>query len=308
MTELEYSEIFKTFNINDDNFMMKYSDSYYTIVRSNFSYEFANMIYNKYHNKKYGIRINGEGFDTPHKNQNIYTYHIDTKEGLICFLSEYLDYKNKTDKNKKMINDKIYNINTNILYKINPRINMNKWIKNLTENENHTQIELRSLLDKFDYAVNPYINKDIPLEENEGLKLSGALHSDNYTLNFYGAFGCTSSYICKNKFSSSLDYKLSNEDYDTIYFLHQYCIRNAYDQLDEEIFSLSYDDSEGKYRNITYYISNGFVSYTSSSPKKMTDKDYDSLYKAIKYGTDLAKTITIDNIDMSKAKTLKKGR
>ena len=82
MTELEYSEIFKTFNINDDNFMMKYSDSYYTIVRSNFSYEFANMIYNKYHNKKYGIRINGEGFDTPHKNQNIYTYHIDTKEGL----------------------------------------------------------------------------------------------------------------------------------------------------------------------------------------------------------------------------------
>ena len=75
-----------------------HDDRYFAIINGKTPYELAGLISEKYDNDKYKIRVNGNNEDCV-PTDDVYTYHIDTLEGLVAFIIEMKNYHSKTQDN-----------------------------------------------------------------------------------------------------------------------------------------------------------------------------------------------------------------
>ena len=77
------------------DYSIYHSKGNYVVVRGQIPYTLAKLIYDKYDNSEYLIRVNGDNkYQKPNSRRIIYTYHIDTIEGLAAFLFELRKFKN----------------------------------------------------------------------------------------------------------------------------------------------------------------------------------------------------------------------
>ena len=94
MYQIEYNKVREIVKLDKsfNNISIKFGETYYAIVRGNIPLEVANIIYEKYPGNPYGIRINGGCDDWNPNKVHPHYYHIDSKEGLIVFITEMKDY------------------------------------------------------------------------------------------------------------------------------------------------------------------------------------------------------------------------
>ena len=156
------------------NIDINFSGSYYAVINGKIPLEVASIIYEKYPNNPYEIRVNGgcsdwnpEKYAVDDKYENvmdeivklnlptneyltkfknarksedkyIQTYHIDTKEGLVILLTEMKDYYARKaglpETEAKRFDELMNTINSEILKKVNPTITAYEWMQEDKEN------------------------------------------------------------------------------------------------------------------------------------------------------------------------------
>ena len=176
---------------NYEEYFYKYNDliisfcsaKYYAAVSGKIPMEVANIIYEKYPDNPYKIRVAGgqEGWNPKDWSLNgeyIDTYHIDTKEGLLIFFLEMFDYQsrknNLPENHGKLYQQFLNDISMVLIHEIKPEISLDEWMKDAKKfsrqnrdsyelyldtkrnEESNIDKEIRKLLRKFDYAVNPF--------------------------------------------------------------------------------------------------------------------------------------------------------
>ena len=205
MTKLEFEEVLKATDIYNpveateeqhgsaedihwwNNMAIFFSHSDYTIVKGKIPLEVANTIYEKYPDNHYGIRIEGGCSDWKPADWTdgmyISYYHIDTKEGLLVFITETKDYflrKQNLPETEVKEFDKLYaTVNRELLKRVNPTISPYDWMQGSVKNKekyNETvkrneQTEVgklfRTAISNFDKAVNPFLDETIEFDDIE---------------------------------------------------------------------------------------------------------------------------------------------
>ena len=167
-----------------ENMRISGSDSYYTIVHGEIPLEVADTIYKKYPKNQYSIRVCGNGdYENPRDwahNGFIGGYHIDTKEGVLIFIEEMRDYKLRRlglpETEVQKYDEQIALVNSNILSSFNGIYSAHDWMQEtrhkeaynkLVEQDKKSQVwsSFRNLLEEFDMAVNPFLDKNFELDD-----------------------------------------------------------------------------------------------------------------------------------------------
>ena len=118
----------------------------------------------------------------PIDNKYIECYHIDTKEGLLIFLTEMKDYfsrkNNLPETEVEKYDELLATVTSEILSDVNPRISASEWMQTFDDENkgiynatasryNETQYgrAFTKAIKDFDEAVNPFSRKDIKTKE-----------------------------------------------------------------------------------------------------------------------------------------------
>lgn len=330
MNRLEYIEVKEATEIplnRWNNLIFRFSDTYYTIVEGDIPLEVANTIYEKYPENPYGIRVNG-GCDYCNPNKVFpYYYHIDTKEGLLIFITEMKDYfARKTglpETDVQRYDELMARINSKILEKVNLSISTNEWMQADEENReiffqtvsNNEKTpfgkEFRKALDDFDKTINPFINQDIELDE-----VGSYIKKVNISANTYDSKdndgmirkNCCEMHITDlesgnkvnfyrnpNGFEYNLQYTFGEDQYLDV--LHYYSTRETDENDRGEFIAINYwGDNVPQEIDIKYNLTKSVAGSTRDQKTPITpDQEkifYDELLKAI----GLASSITLDNM------------
>ena len=154
-----------------------YNDGrYFTIVNGKIPYELAMLISNKYDNDMYKIRVNGYS-ESEVPQYDVYTYHIDTIEGLAAVLLETEAYYSKVEVTVKDFEKFLQLVYLKILQGVNPNISVCDWMLN---NENrkayfetilnaktYLDFRLRRKMETFDNLVSPFCNDELNLNNSK---------------------------------------------------------------------------------------------------------------------------------------------
>lgn len=160
-----------------------HSGSYYTIVKGKTPYELALLISEKYNNNIYKIRVNGN-IESEVPSGDVYTYHIDTIEGLVVFLLETHRYYQLPFKETEFNLQSVYN---KILQEVDPKMSIYDWMldrenrkdyfKTLLNMNTVLDFELRKKIEEFDNIVNPFCNNNLDLNSSKFI-VRGYLYQD----------------------------------------------------------------------------------------------------------------------------------
>lgn len=385
MNRLEFNEIMKAVGINNplstttgrygsneevhywNNLAIWFGGSYYTIVHGIIPLEVANIIYQKYPNNPYNIRVDGgckdwlpieHATDEKYKkdiqeyieqnlsadqylakcknarrnfrrrdNDNKYltTYHIDSKEGLLIFLTEMKDYylrkNNMPETEVKRYDEIITKVSSEILKKVNPEISAYDWMQDDEENKDNYnssierdsktklgQIFRMAVLD-FDKAVNPFLNDDVELDEISNYLKRVKINANSYNSeNGKYRKGCcsleisdpstgnrTTYYRTPDGFSFQLAYKLGYEKY--LEVLHYFSTRGNFESDKGEVIAIYYcgDNVENKI-DIRLNITNGKAGATYNDKIAATPEQIAFVYDELLKATGYASSITIENM------------
>ena len=348
MNRLEFNEVMNAVCINNplsttkgrygsnekvyhwNNLKIWFGGSYYAVIKGKIPLEVANIIYEKYPNNPYGIRIEGgcENWNPNEwgiNNKYLETYHIDSKEGLLIFLIEMKDYflrkNNLPEIEVKKYDELIAKISSEILKKINPTISAYEWMQKDEKNKDtyNASIErdkksefgqtFREAISTFDKSVNPFLNDSLEFKDiNDYLK---KVRINGTTYNFkeknhkedccrleiidHNTGNSTTYYREPNGFSFQLLYKLENKQYLNI--LHYFSTSGNLESEKGEYIAINYvGDNNKKKIDIRFNITNGTIGKTYKKKTPVTKKQikfiYDELTKAIIY----ASNITIENM------------
>lgn len=148
--------------------------SYYAVVKGNTPYELALLIREKYDNDKYKIRVNG-GREEEYPEKDIYTYHIDTKEGLVAYILERQNYYSASKESSNDLDNIMKTVYTKILAATDPRLSIYDWMldrenrkeyfKSLLNVNTGLDFKLRKKIDDFDNTINPFVKGNIDLDK-----------------------------------------------------------------------------------------------------------------------------------------------
>lgn len=385
MNRLEFNEVMKAVGIDNplltttgrygsdekvhfwQNVAINFGGSYYTVIHGKIPLEVANIIYEKYPNNPYAIRVDGgcddwkpneHATDDQYKkeiqehiechldaneylekckksrrnmlrrkaeNKYIDTYHIDTKEGLIILLTELKDYyarkQNLPATEAQRFEELNSTVSTEILKKVNPAISTYEWMNADEKNKksffetvlkgNSTSFGkmFRQALDGFDRTVNPYINSDIELDNVEGYLKKVNIKANTYdSVNGQYRQNCCEVEIIdidsKNKvcyyrgpdsFSYQLHYVLGEKQYLTV--LHYYSTSGENEnEKGEEVYITYYGDNIPQAVDLRYNITHGVAGETYKEKTAITPEQMEFVYDTLLKATELASTITIDNM------------
>jgi len=149
---------------------------YFTIVNGKTSKELAKLIKSKYDNNKYKIRVEGNHVDYE-PTGDVYTYHIDTIEGLVAYLIETKNYYSKTQTNPDELENMLDLIYKKILENVNPQLNIYDWMldrdnrkeyfKRVLLNNTYLDFKLRKQIELFDSMVNPFANNHCDINNSK---------------------------------------------------------------------------------------------------------------------------------------------
>lgn len=330
MNRLEYTEVKVVTGIplnSWNNVTFRFSGSYYTIVEGNIPLEVANTIYEKYPGNPYGIRVNGGCNDWNPNTIYPHYYHIDSKEGLVIFITEMKDFFARKaglpETEVQRYDELMATINSRILKVVNPSISTNEWMQEDEENReiffqtvaNNEKTpfgkEFRKAIDEFDKTINPFINQDIELDE-----IGNYIKKVNISANTYSSkniegmirLNCGELHIIDleswnnvnyyrnfNGFSYQLHYILGEEQYLNVF--HYYSTDESDENENGEFISIDYWGKNIPQKiDIRYNLTKGVAGETYAPKTPITpDQEkfvYDELLKAI----NLASSITLDNM------------
>jgi len=329
--------------------------------------EVANIIYEKYPNNPYGIRVDGDCLDCkPRKratddkyerdiqeyielnlpsdeylakcrnakrnlsrrsNENKYvgTYHIDTKEGLVILLTEMKDYLARKEGLKETeverFDELMATINSEMLKKVNPSISTYEWMQADKENnemffqtvsrETKTTFGeyFRKAIDKFDQAVNPFMNKAIELDDFKNYLQKVNISASIYdTLDGKRRKDCCLMYITDletkdevryyrrpDGFSYELDYAIGEEQYLTV--IHYFSTSRGYENSNGEVIVIKYHgDNIPQEIDIRYNITKGIAGTTYGEKLPVTPEQKEFVYDELLKAIEIASSITINNM------------
>lgn len=154
-----------------------YNDGrYFTIVNGKIPYELAMLISNKYDNDMYKIRVNGYG-ESEVPQYDVYTYHIDTIEGLAAVLLETEAYYSKGEVTVKDFEKFLQLVYLKILQGANPNISVCDWMlnnenskayfKTILNAKTYLDFRLRRKMETFDNLVSPFCNDELDLNNSK---------------------------------------------------------------------------------------------------------------------------------------------
>ena len=204
MTSLEFHTVFDILNIPVkefrkplENYMWKvywnnfiisfHSGKYYTVIDGAIPIEVGNLIYHKYPGNPYKIRVEGgyEDYIPINRGNNaFYLYHIDSKEGLLIFMTEMIDYfarkNNEAEIYVKQYPELLEQVSIRLVEKLNPFITMDDWMKGavkfcnngpdsnqlyketmLKTSKTELDQDLRNALNIFDKCINPFLGENM---------------------------------------------------------------------------------------------------------------------------------------------------
>ena len=385
MNRLEFKEVLKAVGVNNPltdthnrygeseevhywkDIVMYFGGSYYTIIKGKIPFEVADIIYEKYPNNPYKIRIDGgsedykpieyaidkqytkeiaeelkkttslEDFSTINKKlkkemlkrdddkKYISKYHIDTKEGLIILLTEMKDYYARKQELPEVevqrFDEILSTVNTEILKKVNPNITTYEWMQ---EDKEYGKIFLssiskdqdtpfgrtfRDIIEQFDKTINPYINEEIELDT-----INNYSKRVNISANVYNEEdGKFRKNCCKmiikpkdeknevryyrkpNGFSYQLMYTINPDEYLTVF--HYFSDKGIKDINTGEYIYIYYDNDKTKQKiNLRYNITQGLIEKANGERTSITSEEIIFIYNKLVMATNLAATITIDNM------------
>ena len=326
MNRLEFNEVMKAVKIplqSWNDFQIYFGDTFYAVVKGSVPSEVAEIIYKKYPGNPYGIRINGGWIGLNPAEHIVNLYHIDTKEGLLIFITEMKDYfarQNRLkEKEVKKLNELMVLVNSEILKKINPTISTYEWMQEDEENreifyrslsiETPFEKEFRRVIDMFDQTVNPFINKDIELDEitnyiqkvnisgstycsENGKKRNNCCHMDIHDLE---TKNCVSYNRSQSGFLYYVQYK--TEEGQFLEVSHFYSANSKDENDNGEIISLKYfGDNVKQKTDIRYNITKGIAGPTYGEKIPITNEQKRFFYLKLLEAIHLASSITIDNM------------
>ena len=252
------------------------------------------------------------------------TYHIDSKEGLLIFLTEMKDYflrkNNLPETEVEKYDELIAKITSEILKKVNPYISAYDWMQDDKENkskynssierDNKTklgQIFRKAVLD-FDKAVNPFLNDDIELDEISNYINNIRINANPYNSE-HGKYrqGCcsleitdirtgnkTTYYRSPDGFTFQLSYNLGEENY--LQVLHYFSTSGNFELDKGEVIAIYYCGDNVDKIDIRLNITNGKAGETYEDKIPVTPEQiafvYDELLKAASYASE----VTIENM------------
>lgn len=356
MNRLEFNEVMKAVEIDNplstttgrygsseqvhfwQNVAINFGGSYYTVVHGKIPLEVANIIYEKYPNNPYEIRVDGGCSDWDPKKwtrdgKYLETYHIDTKEGLTIFLTEMKDYfarKNNLPETEVQRYDELMStINSEILKKVNPAISAYEWMKADEENGkkffdtvskgNQTSFGkmFRQAIDEFDKTVNPYADSDVELDDIGNYIKKVKINAASYdSVDGMRRKNCCEVHIedidSKNKvsyyrspdgFSYQLMCTLGESQYFTV--LHYFSTRGERENdKGEEIYINYFGDNVPQEIDLRYNITHNVAGATYKEKTPITPEQKEFVYDELLKATELASSITLSN--MKKQENVKK--
>lgn len=344
------------------NVVLYYGGTDYAVVKGKIPLEVAKIIYTKYPKNQYGIRVAGDCIDTnPEEhvivdeyfqglakkinggNENlddykyIDTYHIDTKEGLVIFLSELDDYycrkQGLPENSVSRYNEIITSINIGLIDKIKPNITAKDWMKEdkkygviydsalEMEKDNPFRMMFRKAVDSFDKAVNPFINEEIVLDDISKYSLKVTIDGNVYEQN--GRNECCKMTINNVNDTDNERVAIYSRDDDGFYFTLNYkweedkflSVSHYFtgDEISEKGINLGewitvfYKIGKEKVIDLRLNLINGNFQIGYEKPSPATYEQIARVYNELVNATELASNITIKNM-AKKQKTRKLKR
>ena len=249
------------------------------------------------------------------------SYQIDTKEGLLIFITEMKDYllrKNGLPETEvEQFDDLIAKVNIRLLRKINPTISAYDWMQGADRNKDRyneslerngkTEIGrlLRKVVSNFDKAVNPFIDNTLEFDDINNYSKRVRLYGDSYTYDSDDGYRKDCGFL-KIENPENLDYTLYRRDLDSFEFEVSYTIGNyewkcyslshyynssSENELDNGEIIAIHNELEDK--EIYYNLSNGTIrySYNDSTPATLEEQIfiYEEILKATRYAEEIAK-------------------
>lgn len=347
-----------------------FSGTYYVVVKGKIPLEVANIIYAKYPDNPYGIRIEGGCDDyvpmehavddefieeikkaekechnfieldarykkaekkmaiRNDKDKYIKLYHVDSKEGLIILLSELTDYyarKQGLEETAVKNYDEIMTIvNAEMLKKLNPTITSYEWLKDNKEfmdclsgnDKDDFTFPIRAELDEFDKTVNPFLNNDIELDSvgnyTQKVAINGSVYGGYGSGDYYGyRENCCNMRICAINEKSHIMHirRADGFLYQLVYFFGQneYLIVNHTfssvpdDNKNSECLYIDYSVSNQKRKfELDYNVTQKILEINKGDKEKITPKQMNFVTEKLREATELAKTITVNNMKKEK--------
>lgn len=385
MNRLEFNVVMKVVGINNplattegryctreevhywNNLEIGFGGSYYTKVNGKIPLEVANIIYQKYPENPYDIRVDGgckdwnpidlatdekyekdiQRYIEEHLGVDEYlskcenakrnfkrrkniddkylkTYHIDSKEGLLIFLTEMKDYflrkNNLSETEVKKYDELIAKVTSEILKKVNPYISAYDWMQNDKENKSkyNSSIErdsktklgqmFRTAVLDFDKAVNPFTD-DVEFDEISNYLKKVKINANSYNSE-HGKYrqGCcsleitdistgnkTTYYRNPDGFSFQLSYKFGEKNY--LQVLHYFSTSGNFESDKGEVIAIYYcgDNVENEI-DIELNITNGKSGETYEDKTPATLEQITFVYDQLLKATSYASEITIENM------------
>lgn len=318
------------------------------VVLGKIPLEVANIIYKKYPNNQYNIRINGVQGDVDpikyaiddkykmerllaydsnygnymeksinakknlnrRKDENKYIdmYLIDSKEGLVVLLTEIKDYyarkQGLEEREASRFDELMSIINLELLKKLNPYITTYEWMNkdlNFLKTVENDQKEpfrkkIRMALEEFDKTVNPFMDKDVQLDEStnylKNINISAgecSTEKDGCQIHIQDlqSQNMTSYYRYPNGFAYHLRSSF-NKQYLTV--VHSY-----FDN--KEIISIDLFGENAKVKlNIRYNFTKDTLLISNEEKIDVTPELKKYIYTKLLEAIEIAKTVTIDNM------------
>ena len=352
-----------------------FSGTYYVVIKGKIPLEVANIIYEKYPDNPYGIRIEGGSddyvpiehavddkfidetkkaekesrsfieLDVKYKkaekkmavrndeDKYVKLYHIDSKEGLIILLSELADYyarkQGLEETAVKNYNEIMTIVNAEMLKKLNLTITNYEWLKDNKDfmgclsgsDKDDFTFPLRKELNEFDKTVNPYLNNDIELDSignyTQKIAINGSIYGSYDNRDYYGyRENCCNMRICAINENSYIMYSRRADGflYHLIYFFspNEYLIVNHTfssvpdDNKNGERLYIDYSVNDHKQKfELDYNITKNILKDGYGHKEEITPEKLNFILEKLKEATELAKTITINNMKKEeKAKKL----
>ena len=356
MNRLEFNEIMKATDLYNpvattggrydteedvhcwNNLGIWFGGSYYTVVHGKIPIEVADRIYKKYPGNPYEIRVEGgssdnipsewaRGSKTNEADERyIGCYHIDTKEGLIIFLTEMKDYylrkNNLPETEVKRYDEILEAVTSGILKEVNPTISAYEWMQSDKKNKaiynatigkekrNAFKQVFRKIISDFDKAVNPFLDSSIELDDI-GNYLD-KVRIDGFTYNRENGVyrkGCCSLEItsldnkgsvsykrCAEGFSFQLVYKLGEDNF--LQVIHYYSADRSKEYDNGEFIAIdSLGKNAKKENDLRYNVSKGLAGSTYGEKTPVTTEQLYMVLDCLLKATEFAKEITVKNME-----------
>jgi len=348
MKRLEFNEVLKAMNIDKkitsimgdsgmievvhswEEITLNFAGTSYAVIKGKIPSEVVKAIYEQYPNNPYRINSSlgenvGNHNDVSIGDEYIQLCHVYTKEGLLALLTGIKDYyarkKGIRITQVQILDELMPSICSEMLKQVDPSVSIYEWMQGDEENRqsflktlianDHTPFKhiLRNAIDEFDKAVNPYLNKDIELDDISNYIKRVRITADTCapkeknrkdyaTLQITDL--TTKNKVCYERHSDgflfALQYYLDNGQLLTI--SHSFS-NSSVKEEDGEMISIKYLNFRNPTNqdiNLKYNITREIIQANHSSIEDSTINYKQLIYNELLKATNYAASVTIQNM------------